>query len=112
MLELWLGSSESYEICKVRFRDLERCVLALSRRVLFVTDGESYLDKASRKRFGKKLVPQRYGTHKSRTSLLRKTLRSTNPIESMLSLVRHRERNITHTRKHDAPAVARGSLRR
>ena len=29
---------------------------------------------------------------------LRKTLRSTNPIESMFSLVRHSERNITRTR--------------
>ena len=31
-------------------------------------------------------------------ALLRKTLLSTNPIESMFSLVRHSERNITHTR--------------
>ena len=31
-------------------------------------------------------------------ALLRKTLLSTNPIESMFSLVRHRERNITRSR--------------
>ena len=32
-------------------------------------------------------------------ALLRKTLLSTNPIESMFSLVRHSERNITRSRR-------------
>ena len=147
------------------FRDLERRGLALSKRILFVTDGGSGLLKALRERFGKKLVHQRCAIHKSWNlqrhlakpyrkethrklttaleqtryadasmmlleleawlratnesaadslleafeelltlhrfkvdALLRKTLLSTNPIESMFSLVRHSERNITRTR--------------
>jgi putative transposase len=159
-LGFWQGSSENHEICEALFRDLERRGLALSRRILFVTDGGSGLCKALRERFGKKLVHQRCAIHKSRnlqrhlakpyrrlmTALeqtsytdarrilleleawlraknesaadslreafedvltlhrlkvparLRKTLLSTNPIESMFSLVRHSERNIKRTR--------------
>jgi transposase-like protein len=147
------------------FADLEHRGLALSKRILFVTDGGSGLLKALRERFGKKLVHQRCTIHKSRNlqrhlakryrkeahqrlktaleqtryadarqmlleletwlraknesaadslleafeelltlhrlkvpALLRKTLMSTNPIESMFSLVRHSERNIKRTR--------------
>jgi hypothetical protein len=164
-LGFWQGSSENHEICETLFRDLERRGLALSRRILFVTDGGSGLLKALRDRFGKKLVHQRCAIHKSRNlqrhlakpyrkeahrrlmtaleqasyadarrmlleleawlrtknesaaeslreafealltlhrlqvpALLRKTLLSTNPIESMFSLVRHSERNIKRTR--------------
>ncbi len=164
-LGFWQGSSENHEICEALFRDLEHRGLALSRRILFVTDGGSGLRKALRERFGKKLVHQRCAIHKSRnlqrhlakpyrkeahrqltTALeqtsyaeatqmlrdleawlrtknesaadslmeafeelltlhrlkvparLRKTLMSTNPIESMFSLVRHSERNIKRTR--------------
>jgi transposase-like protein len=164
-LGFWQGSSENHEICEALFRDLERRGLALSRRILFVTDGGSGLLKALRERFGKKLLQQRCAIHKSRnlqrhlakpyrteahrrlmlaleqTSyadarrmlleleawlrtknesaaeslleafeelltlhrlkvpvLLRKTLLSTNPIESMFSLVRHSERNIKRSR--------------
>lgn len=164
-LGFWQGSSENHEICEALFRDLERRGLALSRRILFVTDGGSGLRKALRERFGKKLVHQRCAIHKSRNlqrhlakpyrteahqrlmtaleqtsyadarqmlrelevwlrtknesaaeslleafeelltlhrlkvpALLRKTLMSTNPIESMFSLVRHSERNIKRTR--------------
>lgn len=164
-LGFWQGSSENHEICEALFRDLERRGLALSRRILFVTDGGSGLRKALRARFGKKLVHQRCAIHKSRNlqrhlakpyrkeahrqlktaleqtryaearqmlleleawlrtknesaadslleafeelltlhrlkvpALLRKTLMSTNPIESMFSLVRHSERNIKRTR--------------
>lgn len=152
-------------MCEALFRDLEQRGLALSRRILFVTDGGSGLLKALRARFGKKLVHQRCTIHKSRNlqrplakpdrpeahrrlmtaldqtsyadarrmlreleawlrtknesaaaslreafeelltlhrlkvlALLRKTPISTNPIESMVSLVRHRERNIKRTR--------------
>ena len=159
------GSSENHEICEALFRDLERRGLALSRRILFVTDGGSGLRKALRERFGKKLVHQRCAIHKSRNlqrhlakpyrneahqrlttaleqtsyaearqmlleleawlraknesaadslleafeelltlhrlkvpALLRQTLMSTNPIESMFSLVRHSERNIKRSR--------------
>jgi transposase-like protein len=164
-LGFWQGSSENHEICEALFRDLERRGLALSRRILFVTDGGSGLRKALRERFGKKLVHQRCAIHKSRNlqrhlakryrneayqrlktaleqthyaearlllleletwlrtknesaadslleafeelltvrrlkvpALMRKTLMSTNPIESMFSLVRHSERNIKRSR--------------
>jgi transposase-like protein len=164
-LGFWQGSSENHEICEALFRNLEQRGLALSRRILFVTDGGSGLIKALRARFGKKLVHQRCAIHKSRNlqrhlakpyrseahrrlttaleqtsyadarrmlleleawlrtknesaaaslleafeelltlhrlnvpALLRKTLLSTNPIESMFSLVRHSERNIKRTR--------------
>lgn len=164
-LGFWQGSSENHEICEALFRDLERRGLALSKRILFVTDGGSGLRKALRDRFGKKLGHQRCAIHKSRNlqrhlakpyrheahrrlmmaleqtsyadarrmlreleawlrttnesaadslveafeelltlhrlqvpALLRKTLMSTNPIESMFSLVRHSERNIKRTR--------------
>ena len=164
-LGFWQGSSENHEICEALFRDLERRGLALSRRILFVTDGGSGLLKALRERFGKKLIQQRCAIHKSRNlqrhlakpyrneahrrlmlaleqtsyadarrmlleleawlraknesaadslleafealltvhrlkvpALLRKTLLSTNPIESMFSLVRHSERNIKRAR--------------
>ena len=164
-LGCWQGSSENHEICEALFRDLERRGLALSRRILFVTDGGSGLIKALRARFGKKLLHQRCAIHKSRNlqrhlakpyrteahrrlmtaleqaryadarrmlleleawlraknesaadslleafeelltlhrlkvpALLRKTLLSTNPIESMFSLVRHSERNIKRSR--------------
>jgi len=161
----WQGSSENHEIGEALLTDLERRGLALSKRILFVTDGGSGLIKALRARFGKKLVHQRCAIHKSRnlqrhlakryrkeahrrlttaleqtsyadarqmllaleawlraknesaadslleafeelltlhrlkvSALLRKTLMSTNPIESMFSLVRHSERNIKRTR--------------
>jgi transposase-like protein len=164
-LGFWQGSSENHEICEALFRDLERRGLALSRRILFVTDGGSGLRKALRERFGKKLVHQRCVIHKSRNvqrhlakpyrkeahrqlktaleqtryadarqmlleleawlrtknesaadslleafeelltvhrlkvpALLRKTLMSTNPIESMFALVRQSERNIKRSR--------------
>ena len=121
--------------CEALFSDLERCGLALSRRILFVTDGGSGLLKALRERFEKKLVHRRCVIHRSRnlqrylakpyphkahrklaTALeqthdaeaeqmlleleawLRKTLRSTTPIECLCSLVRHRERTSIRTR--------------
>ncbi len=164
-LGFWQGSSENHELCASLFSDLERRGLALTRRILFVTDGGSGLRKALRERFGKKLVHQRCAIHKSRNlqrhlakpyrteahrrlmlaleqtsyadarrmlleleawlrtknesaadslreafeelltvhrlkvpALLRKTLLSTNPIESMFALVRHSERNIKRSR--------------
>ena len=60
------GSSEHHEICEALFRDLERRGLALSRRILFVTDGGRGLRKALRERFGKKVEHQRCAIHKSR----------------------------------------------
>ena len=58
-LGFWQGSSENHEICEALFNDLERRGLALSRRIIFVTDGGSGLLKALRERFGEKLVIQR-----------------------------------------------------
>lgn len=151
-------------MCEALFRDLEHRGVALSRRILFVTDGGSGLLKALRARVGTKRVPQRCAIHKSRNrqrhlaklyrpeahrrlmtaleqmsyadarrmlpeveawlrtknesaaaslreaceelvtlhrlkvpALLRKTLLSTNPSESMFSVVRHSERNIKRT---------------
>jgi putative transposase len=65
-LGFWQGSSENHAICEAPFRDLDRRGLALSRRILFVTNGGSGLLKALRERFGKKLVHQRCAIHKSR----------------------------------------------
>ena len=66
-LGFWQGLSENYDICESQFRDLERRVLALSRRTLFVTDGGSGLRQALRERFGKKLVHQRCAVYKAET---------------------------------------------
>lgn len=134
---------ENQEIGEALFNDLGCRGLALSKRILFVTDGGSGLLKALRERFGKKLVRQRCGIHTNRnlqrhfaksyrneayrkltTALeqtrwaeakqmpqepeawLREAVLSTSPIESLFSLVRHRERTIhTHTRERSAPAV-------
>lgn len=65
-LGFWQGSSENHEMCEALFRELEHRGLALSRRILLVTDGGSGLLKALRARFGKKLVHQRCAFHKSR----------------------------------------------
>ena len=65
-LGFWRGSSENHEIGEALFRDLERRGLALSRRILFVTDNGSGLLKGLWERFGKKLVHQRCAIHKSR----------------------------------------------
>ena len=65
-LGFWQGSSENHEICEALFNDLERRGLALSTRILFVTDGGSGLRKALRDRFRKKLLHQRCANHKSR----------------------------------------------
>jgi len=65
-LGFWQGSSENHEICEALFNDLERRGLALSKRILFVTDCGSGLIKALRDRFGKKLLHQRCAIPKSR----------------------------------------------
>ena len=65
-LGFWEGSSENHEICEALFRGLECRGLALSRRILFVTDGGSGLINALRARCGKKLLHQYCAIHKSR----------------------------------------------
>ena len=65
-LGFWQGLSENYDIYESQFRNLERRVLALSRRTHFVTYGGGGLHKALRERFDKKLVHQRCAIHKIR----------------------------------------------
>jgi len=164
-LGFWQGATENHELCEELFADMERRGLALSRRIIWVTDGGKGVIKALRDRFGKKLIHQRCTIHKDRNiqhhlpkkyrkgahwrfrtaleqnnyvearqmlldlekwlrginesaadslleaiediltlhrlkvpALLRKTLHSTNPIESMFSTVRDVEGNIKRYR--------------
>ena len=57
---------ENQEIGEALFNDLECRGLALSKRILFVTDGGSGLPKALRERSGKKLVQKRCVIHTNR----------------------------------------------
>lgn len=160
-LGFWQGATENHELCEELLADLERRGLALSRRIIWVTDGGKGIIKTLKARFAKKLIhqlctihkdrniqrhlPKRYrkeAHHRFRTALdqnsyedaremlldmekwlrginesaadsllealeeiltlhrmkipalLRKTLHSTNPIESMFSTVRDCEDNI------------------
>ena len=165
VLGFWEGATENHEICEELFGDMERRGMALTREIIWITDGGKGIIKALRKRFGKKLIHQRCTIHKDRNiqrhlakkyrkeahrrfrtalehnsyedarqmlldmekwlrsinesaadslmeaieeiltihklkvpGLLRKTLHSTNPIESMFSTVRDAERNIKRYR--------------
>lgn len=165
VLGFWQGATENHEICEELFTDMERRGMAISRKIIWVTDGGKGIIKALKDRFGKKLIHQRCTIHKDRNiqkhlakryrkeahrrfttaleqknygdarrmlldfekwlrginesaadslleaieeiltlhrlkvpSLLRKTLCSTNPIESMFSMVRDGEGNIKRYR--------------
>jgi putative transposase len=165
VLGFWEGASENHEVCRELFADLERRGLAISKKVLWVTDGGGGIIKVVKDRFGKKLIHQRCTIHKDRNiqkhlpkryrkeahrqfrraleqtsyrdakqmlsslerwlrginenaadslleaseeiltlhrlkvpTLLRKTLHSTNPIESMFATVRDCEGNIKRYR--------------
>lgn len=65
-LGFWQGATENHDLCEELFLDLERRNLALSRRIIWVTDGGSGIIKALRDRFGKKLIHQRCTIHKDR----------------------------------------------
>ena len=164
-LGFWQGATENHEICEELLADMERRGLALSRKILWITDGGSGVIKALKERFRKKLIHQRCTIHKDRNiqrhlakryrkeahwrfrtaleqnsyedasrmlldmekwlrginesaadslleaieeiltlhrlkipGLLKKTLHSTNPIESMFSTVRDTEGNIKRYR--------------
>ena len=164
-LGFWEGATENHDICEELLSDMERRGLALSRKVIWITDGGKGIIKALREKFGKKLIHQRCTIHKDRNiqrhlakkyrkqahhrfraaleqnsyedarqmlldfekwlrginesaadslmeafediltlhrlkipALLRKTLHSTNPIESMFSMVRNAEGNIKRYR--------------
>ena len=164
-LGFWQGATENHELCEELLADMERRGLALSRKIIWVTDGGKGIIKTLKEKFGKKLIHQRCTIHKDlniqrhlakryrkeahnrfRTALdqnsyadarqmlldfetwlrrinesaadslmeaieelltlhrlkipalLRKTLHSTNPIESMFSTVRDCEGNIKRYR--------------
>ncbi|MCK5505878.1 MAG: transposase [Thermodesulfovibrionia bacterium] len=165
VLGFWQGATENHDICEELFGDMERRGMALTREIIWITDGGKGVIKALRKRFGKKLIHQRCTIHKDKNiqrhlakkyrkeahrrfrmalehnsyedarqmlldmekwlrsinesaadslmeaieeiltvhklkvpGLLRKTLHSTNPIESMFSIVRDAEGNIKRYR--------------
>lgn len=64
VLGFWQGATENNDICKELLADLERRGLALSARVLFITDGGKGIIKALRDKFGSKLILQRCTIHK------------------------------------------------
>lgn len=164
-LGFWQGATENHVVCEELLGDLERRGLAISRRVIWVTDGGKGIRKALKDRLGKKFIHVRCAIHKSRNiqrhlakryrkeahrrlmtaleqngyadakgmllefekwlreinesaadsllealeelltlhrlkvpGLLKKTLWSTNPIESMFSTVRDCERNVRRYR--------------
>ena len=66
VLGFWQGATENHEICQELFSDLEARKLALSEKVLYVTDGGKGVIKALKERFGKKLFHQRCTIHKDR----------------------------------------------
>ncbi len=164
-LGFWQGATENHELCEELLADMQQRGLALSRKIIWVTDGGKGILKALKDHFGKKLIHQRCTIHKDRNiqnhlakkyrkeahrrfrtaleqnsyedarqmlldmerwlrgmnesaadslleaieeiltlhrlkvpALLRKTLHSTNPIESMFSTVRDAEGNIKRYR--------------
>lgn len=164
-LGFWQGATENHELCEELLADMQQRGLALSRKIIWVTDGGKGILKALRDQFGKKLIHQRCTIHKDRNiqnhlakkyrkeahrrfrtaleqnsyedarqmllemerwlrgmnesaadslleaieeiltlhrlkvpALLKKTLHSTNPIESMFSMVRDAEGNIKRYR--------------
>jgi len=161
VLGFWEGATENKEVCKCLLSDLESRGLALSKGVIYITDGGGGIIRALKDQIGSKLIHQRCTIHKDRNiqnhlpekyrdeahrryrqalelksysdardglndfetwlreinessadslleakeelltlhrleipHLLRITLHSTNPIESLFSTVRHCEKNI------------------
>jgi putative transposase len=65
-LGFWQGATENHEICEELLGDIEKRGIALSRKILFVTDGGKGIIKALKDRFGAKLLHQRCIIHKDR----------------------------------------------
>src|SRR3990170_4790834 len=65
-LGFWQGATENHEICEGLFTDMERRGLALSRKIIWITDGGKGVIKALKERFRKKLIHQRCTIHKDR----------------------------------------------
>lgn len=66
ILGFWQGATENHSICEELFSDLERRDLALSKNIIYITDGGKGVIKALKDRFGKHLVHQRCTIHKDR----------------------------------------------
>lgn len=165
VLGFWQGATENHVVCEELLAEMELRGLAITKRIIWVTDGGKGVIKALKDRFGKKLIHQRCTIHKDRNiqrhlakryrkeahwrfrtameqsryedarqmllemekwlrginvsaadslmeaieeiltlhrlsvpDLLRKTLHSTNPIESLFSTVRDAEDNIKRYR--------------
>jgi transposase-like protein len=58
--------TENHEICEALLTDIERRGLVISKKILWVTDGEIGIIKTLKDRFGKKLIHQRCTIHKDR----------------------------------------------
>ena len=65
-LGFWQGATENSDICNGLLADLERRGLKLVKRIIWITDGGSGVNKSLKDRFGKKLVHQRCTIHKDR----------------------------------------------
>ena len=66
VLGFWEGATENHELCEELLSDMERRGLALSKKMLWVTDGGNGIIKTLKERFGKKLIHQRCTIHKDR----------------------------------------------
>jgi transposase-like protein len=65
-LGFWQGATENHDICEELLSDMQTRGLALSRNILWITDGGKGIIKALKDRFGSKLIHQRCTIHKDR----------------------------------------------
>jgi len=65
-LGFWQGATENSDICQELFMDMQMRGLALSKKILWITDGGRGIIKALKERFGTKLLHQRCTIHKDR----------------------------------------------
>ncbi|MGH7830288.1 MAG: IS256 family transposase [Candidatus Binatia bacterium] len=66
VLGFWQGATENHEICEALLSELESRGLALSKKILFVTDGGKGIIKTLKERIGGGLIHQRCTIHKNR----------------------------------------------
>ena len=65
-LGFWQGATENQEICDELLADIQRRGLAISKKIIWVTDGGRGIIKGLRERFGARLLHQRCTIHKDR----------------------------------------------
>jgi putative transposase len=65
-LGFWEGATENHVICEEMLSNMESRGLALSSRILWITDGGKGTIKALKARYGKALIHQRCTIHKDR----------------------------------------------